>query len=68
MSELEAYEDGEADNLLGRAIADADYDLDEEYYATDEDSNEDEFEGSGGYGHNSDDSLSGQEQGEGYCH
>lgn len=52
-SELEAYED-EADNLLGNAIGDADYDPDREYYAAEEESDEGEEseeteESDGGY-------------------
>ena len=43
LSELGAYEDKEVEDLLGRAIKDADYDLDREYYyATEEQSDEDE--------------------------
>ena len=46
LSELEAYNDGEADRLLGRAMKDAEYGLDREYNATDEESDEEEeFEG-----------------------
>ena len=42
LSELEAYEDGEVDNPLGKAVKDADYDLDREYYATEGGLDEDE--------------------------
>ena len=42
LSELGAYEDKEVEDLLGRAIKDADYDLDREYYGTEEESDEDE--------------------------
>lgn len=42
LSELAAYEDEEADDFLGRAIRDANHDLDRGYYATDEGSDEDE--------------------------
>ena len=40
LSELQAYE--EVNDLLGKAIRDADYDLDKEYYATEEESDEEE--------------------------
>ena len=42
LSELGAYEDREVEDLLGKAIKDADYDLDKEYYATEEELDEDE--------------------------
>ena len=42
LSELEAYNDGEVDRLLGRAMKDVEYDLDREYFATDEESDEEE--------------------------
>ena len=42
LSELGAYEDKEVEDPLGRAIQDDDYDLDREYYATEEESDEDE--------------------------
>ena len=43
LSELGAYEDKEVEDLLRRAIKDADYNLDREYYrATEEESDEDE--------------------------
>ena len=42
LSELGAYGDREVEDLLGRAMKGADYDLDREYYATEEESDEDE--------------------------
>ena len=74
LSELEAYNDGDADRLLGRAMKDAEYDLDREYYATDEESDEEEFEGmelddseseSDYYGSNMEEPS---RQGKGRCH
>ena len=42
LSELQPYEDEEVDDLLGKAIKDTDYPLDKEYYATEEELDEDE--------------------------
>ena len=44
LSELEAYNDGEVDRLLGRSMKDVEYDLDREYFATDEESDEEGME------------------------
>ena len=73
LSELGAYEDREVEDLLGKAIKDADHDLDREYYATEEESDEDEesdftqTESEEGYCIDSD-YVIGPGQGKGRCH
>ena len=73
LSELGVYEHKEVEDLLGSAIRAADYDLDREYYATEEESYEDEesdfvqTESEEGYCIDSD-YVNEAGQGKGYCH
>ena len=62
-----AYEDREVENLLGKAIKDANYDLDKEYYATEEESDEDE-ESDFVQTESDSDFVNGPGQGKGRCH